>query len=278
MNASSSQPPTLKTALAIAATSLALNLIPDSAFAAFHVMIDPGHGGVDTGAVRGHLKEADIALKVSHHLVDILSKDPSFKVSLTRSTDTKVSLARRVQLAHESGAELFLSVHLNSSPDARAQGKEFYFQNQLPADEEALLMASRENEEVGESEGEELIGSSKADSLSARSDVKRILQDLQRNHKIVASSDLSKSLLEAWTVKGNTVNRRPIRQAPFHVVAKTEIPAVLVELGFLTHPTEGPRLNTSAYQKELAKSLYAGLVKYKERVDKENGATLKSQP
>ena len=252
---------------------LALFSAAPSAFA-MHVLVDPGHGGVDTGAVRGKLKEAEIALKVSLKLVELLKKDGRFKVSMTRDSDTQVSLARRTQIARESGADVFLSVHLNSSNDPRAHGKEFYFQNQIPADEEALLVASRENLEES---GTEV--TARHEKLSSGGDVKLILEDLHRNHRVRASAELSKILLENWIAAGhaNRLGSRSIRQAPFQVVSNVEIPSVLVELGFLTNAVEGPQLATASYQNELAKSLFEGLVKFKETVDKNQTHLLNSQ-
>lgn len=238
----------------------------------FHVMIDPGHGGIDTGAVKGKLKESEIALKVSLKLAELLRNDLRFKVSLTRERNETVTLPERTKIAKDAGADLFLSVHLNSSTDSRVHGKEFYFQNQLPADEEAMFLASRENAETAiEDEGNK-------EKITSKSDLKRIVEDLKRNHRIVASSELSKKLVETWTVPGS--GRKPvsrsIRQAPFYVVSNNNAPSVLVEIGYLTHPHEGPKLASGDYQEELAKSLYNGLVKFKETMDKDRGENINS--
>ena len=232
----------------------------------FHVLIDPGHGGIDKGAVRGNLKEADIALKVSHKLADILEKDPRFKVSMTRTKDVSVSLPKRTQIANQAKTDVFLSIHINSSTDTRAKGKEFYFQNTLPPDEEALALAARENEAPHEDASDT---PDEKDSLSSQSDLKKIFVDLDRNYRIQASSDLSKILHEIWASKGEgRRSTRAIRQAPFYVVSFTDVPSVLVELGFISNPQEGPKLALADYQQELARSLYEGLVKFKETVDK----------
>ena len=238
-----------------------------------HVMIDPGHGGHDTGAVKGSLRESVIALKVSQQLADLLRKDPRFKVSMTRTSDQRVSLEKRTELAHEKKADVFVSIHLNSNKDPRARGTEIYFQNQVPADEEALFLASRENEEEGGQASAVAREAPKGEALSPRTDLKNILDDLRRNHRITASSDLSKQLIETWSVQPKS---KHIRQAPFYVVSEINIPSILVELGFLTHPQEGPQLGQAAYQAQLARNLYSGLVKYKERVDNSSRENLKS--
>jgi N-acetylmuramoyl-L-alanine amidase len=239
---------------------------------AYTVLIDPGHGGSDAGARHGSIKESEIALKVSLMLAELLRKDPTFKVLMTRDRDEKLTLEQRAQKAKEIKPDLFISIHLNSSADPRAHGREFYFQNQLPADEEAMFLVSREN-----SEGEIAEGASN-DRLSAETDVKRILEDLKRNHRIRESSEFSKTLLEAWLADGQSrrIGSLPIRQAPFYVVSNVPSPSVLVELGFITHATEGPRLAQSDYQQLLARSIYEGLVKYKDSVDKGPARLLQS--
>jgi N-acetylmuramoyl-L-alanine amidase len=238
-----------------------------AAATALHVLVDPGHGGIDTGAVRGSLRESEIALKVSILLAEILREDPRFKVSMTRTTDESVALNDRTRMAREMKADVFLSIHVNSSQDARARGKEFYFQNQLPADEEAMFLASRENKDPEANES--ATNQRKPDSLSSNADLRLILEDLNRNYRIHSSSELSRILLESWASNGQAQRpSRAIRQAPFRVVSDIHIPSVLVELGFLTNPQEGPRLAAPDYQKSLAKSLYQGLIRYKETMDK----------
>jgi N-acetylmuramoyl-L-alanine amidase len=243
-----------------------------------HVMVDPGHGGSDLGAARGSIKESEIVLKVARQLAEMLAEDPRFKVSLTRNDDQKVSLPARTQMAEKLQAELFISIHLNSSPDSKARGFEIYFQNQLPADEDAMFLVSREHEEASGSAATASFDAKKGEPLSVKNDVKYILDDLARNERIQSSSDFSKVLIETLASRGRLQSgRHQIRQAPFQVVSNIRIPSVLVELGFITHPIEGPRLAQEDYQLELAKALYAGILKYKESVDKETSETLKSR-
>ena len=261
-------------ARAFLALSFALLASPATA-APLHVMLDPGHGGIDRGAVRGPLKEAEIALKVTMELAQLLKADPRFQVSMTRTTDVKVALARRTEMAHEAKADVFMSVHLNSSTDTRARGKEIYFQNQMPADEDAMFLASHEN---SDEDSAPVAKESKSESLTARSDLKRILEDLHRNDRILSSSRLSHIVYQTWEAKIRTPNfgSRAIRQAPFQVVSSITIPSVLVEIGFISHPQEGPLLAQTDTQKQIARSLYEGLLKYKETVDNEATETLKS--
>ena len=223
-----------------------------------YVVIDPGHGGSDAGAVYGDAKESDIALKVSLQLKKLLEKDRDFKVSLTREADFNLSLEERVQKAEKQKADIFLSLHANASNDQRAKGVEFYFQNNLPADEEAMYLANLENKMAVE----------QADNtLSKKTDVLAIVEDLKRNTKMHQSHQLSRHLMQAWKPSGRK-GSRIIRQAPFYVITKTKIPSVLVELGFISNAQEAQKLLQTAYQKQLAERIFAGLTDFKEMVDK----------
>ena len=262
----------------LAITLLALCFTRFAVASPLHIMIDPGHGGVDTGATRGTLKESEIALKVSNDLAELLRQDPRFQVSMTRTSDTKISLDHRTEAAEAAKADLFLSIHLNSSRDPRARGQEFYFQNQIPVDEESMFLASRENEEVkssNEGDGPD----AKSEPLSAKTDLRRIIEDLHRNHRVIESSEIAKILLETWLSNSttNNVGSRAIRQAPFRVVSNIKIPSVLVEIGFISHATEGPRLAQTEHQKDMAQRLYKGLIKFKETMDKDRAENLKSE-
>jgi len=224
------------------------------------VVIDPGHGGSDAGAVYGSAKEAEISLKVAQHLKKILESSKAFSAVLTRTSDQNLSLQDRVQLAEKEKADLFLSIHANASTDQRARGVEFYFQNHLPADEESLYLANLENQMVSET-------SAKGQDLTKKGDVLAIVEDLKRQTKMRSSFVLSEKLLNSWTRTGEK-NSNAIRQAPFYVISKTGIPSVLVELGFISNPKESLKLVQNQYQKEIAQKIYQGLIDYKEMVDK----------
>lgn len=237
-----------------------------------HVMIDPGHGGTDTGAVRGKAREAEIALKVGTYLKTLLEQDSNYQASLTRTTDKNLSLQERVELAEELKADLFLSIHANAASDRRARGVEFYFQNHLPADEETLFLAATENK-VAKSNALE---NQNTQDPTKKNDVLSIVEDLKRTHRMVSSHKLSKKLLMAWEETNPEIknNSNIIRQAPFYVVSRANMPSVLIELGFLTNPKEADRLINPEYQKEIAQKIYRGLQKYKDLMDKSNLASL----
>lgn len=244
---------------------------------ALHVVVDAGHGGVDKGAVRNGMKEADLALKVAKSLEGLLINDPAFKVSLTRSGPKGLRLKERTELANELGADLFLSIHLNASMDPRAKGGEVYFQNQLEASAESRFLANRESHHKLSSQKSNSWPLKRVpDAGRLKPEVIQIIKDLQRNHRIYLSSQLSQSLVENWLGR-KPARKRPIRQAPFYVITNVNMPSVLVELGYLSHPREARQLASSSYQNKLAMGIYRGLLQYKDSMDKGSTSRLYTQ-
>lgn len=238
---------------------------------ALHIVLDPGHGGVDTGAVHGPAKEADLVLKVALKLQQLLNKDPQFKVTMTRTSDRQLSLPDRVQMAESSKADLFVSLHANAAADQRARGVEFFFQNNLPPDEDALFLASQENQMITNSR--EMATISGGEELSRSGDVAAIVEDLQRQHRLSSSLRLTQTLTHVWD---NDTAAAPatIKQAPFYVISKTSMPSVLIEIGFLTNPRESKKLLSAEYQNDLAQKVYTALSSYKEKMDNHTAKTL----
>jgi N-acetylmuramoyl-L-alanine amidase len=194
-------------------------------------------------------------LKVSQYLRQLLQRDSRFQASLTRETDKFLSLEQRADLANKSKVDLFLSIHVNSSQDTEVHGKEIYFQNQLPPDEEALYLASREN------------GVTKKQSDYGKGDVAAIVEDLERNNRLRLSGRLSEELYRNWA--GDRWQRHSsIRQAPFYVISNVNMPSALVEIGYLTNPAEAAKLGDPAYLHKVADGIYQAIISYKEFVDK----------
>lgn len=237
---------------------------------ALHIMLDPGHGGIDTGAAYGPAKEADLVLMVAEKLKSLLEKDPHFQVTLTRNLNKSISLPHRVAMAEQAKADLFVSLHANAAADQRAKGVEFFFQNYLPPDEESLYLASQENQIVASSKESRDISE---EDLSKKSDVSAIIEDLNRQNRIQSSLRLSETLNHIWSSDSNAP-QAVIKQAPFFVLTKTSMPSVLIEIGFLTNPLEAKKLLTAEYQKNLAQKIYRALLAYKEKIDKHTAKTL----
>lgn len=237
-----------------------LSLTPSSWGVPLKILIDPGHGGADSGAVYGPARESEITLKVAQHLENFLKESPGFQVQLTRRDNRSLSLSERVRIAENGKMDLFLSIHANASTDQRARGVEFYFQNHLPPDEESLFLANLENQMMKETR-------QNSSDISKKSDVMAILEDLKRNTKMRQSYTLSDHLLKAWNRKEKN-NSNVIRQAPFYVISKTSVPSVLIELGFISNPRESQKLIQPEYQRKIAQKIFQGLQEYKEMVDK----------
>jgi len=223
-----------------------------NASAAMTVAIDAGHGGGDRGAVLGAITESSIVLGVSKQLVELLNKDEDFKAFLTRHDDRSVELQNRVHIAKKNKSDLFVSIHANSSPDPQSHGMEIYFRNELEPSEEGLRLASQENQ-LAESQRKK-----------AKGDLPSILQDLQRSANTLKSYELSWHVVDKWKIPFSRTRQLPIKQGPFHVVNEPNVPAVLVEIGFVTNDKEAKRLSTPSYQKDIAKAIYEGLKDYKE--------------
>lgn len=234
-------------------------------------MIDPGHGGIDTGAVYGSTKEADLVLKVAHTLKKLLEDDPQFKVSITRTEDKNINLQSRVALAEKVNADVFVSLHANAATDKRAKGIEFFFQNSLQPDEESLFLANQENQRILNSK--ELHEISGGDDLSKKGDLAAIIEDLKRQNRMQQSLKLTQTLTQVWNLDRSAASAT-IKQAPFYVVSKTSMPSVLIEVGFLTNPTESKKLANSDYQTDLAKKIYSALSSFKEKMDNHTAKTL----
>ena len=208
-----------------------------------------------------------MALDVATRLAKKLKKDHDFHVTLTRTSDQLVGLNDRVQIAEKAKGDLFVSIHVNSSPDAKARGAEFYFQNQLATDEEAMFLAHRENTQ-------ETTTARYVDPIvkNAKPSVKAILEDLLDTDRVLQSSELAKALKGHWKGHKKTSS---IHQAPFHVVSLTHIPATLVELGFATNADDYNALTDDSYLELAAQSLYEGLKQYKDSMDKSFPGALK---
>lgn len=215
---------------------------------ALRVLVDPGHGGIDRGASSGSIHESHLVLQIARELSNQLTRDPQFQVSMTRDSDRTLSLPDRVRKAEEFSADILISLHANSAPDRKIQGMEVYFQNQMPLAEENYYLANVENQI--------LVTPNKYSSrlLSKLSDLNEIVADLERQGRIKLSLSFAEILRGSWPGS--------IKQAPFFVLNQSKSAAILIEVGFLSHPTEAKNLSNPQLQKDLAKRIYESLVKY----------------
>jgi N-acetylmuramoyl-L-alanine amidase len=215
------------------------------------ICIDPGHGGSDLGAV-GSSKSAekDITFKVGKKLRQLIMSRLGLNVIMTREDDTEVSLNSRVSIANNNKAQLFVSIHVNSSFRKSARGSETYYVSLKATDQEAFQLSQKENKAF-----EELNGVTEDDEL------KMILWDMAQSEYIKESSKLAEFMQEELNILLGTRNRG-VKQAPFRVLMRAAMPAVLVEIAFLSNPIEENKLQDEAFLDNVADALYTGISKY----------------
>ena len=226
---------------------------------AIRVMIDLGHGGKDDGAIGVNgLKEKVLAAKVSYLIrreLNHYSRRTGFplEVKLTRVHDVLIPLKERVRIANRWGADLFVSIHANASPTPEPKGFEVYFLSSEASDEQTARLALAENKE---------------DNFPVDSDVYSILTDAKQTHHIAESSLFAETMYNEMA-KRLKPNKRGVRQGPFTVLHGTSMPAVLVEVGYLTNPSNAKKLKKLRYLKRVAFAISSGIVKFaKSRVKK----------
>ncbi len=224
------------------------------------VVLDPGHGGHDPGAVgKKGLQEKDVVLDVALKTREILSKEPHIEVVLTRDKDVFIPLEERSLIALQKEADLFVSIHANASPNRAARGIETYLQN-WTSEEEAIRVAARENY-VSLKKMKEKMAQYKSDDLG------KILSDLYRDYKrdeSVALANYVQSSLYSNVAKvhAKTVNLG-VKQAMFFVLMGASMPpSILAEISFVSNPEEEKLLAGDAYRMVIAKSIASGIKTY----------------
>ncbi|MEA3328729.1 MAG: N-acetylmuramoyl-L-alanine amidase [Candidatus Omnitrophota bacterium] len=224
------------------------------------VVIDAGHGGKDPGAVgRSGLKEKDVVLDVALYLKTLLDRS-GIKAILTRQDDRFLTLGQRVRFSNQHKANLFVSIHVNGHRDRRANGFEVWYLSNAK-DSYSRKVAATENFalEIGK------------ENFSKNTDITKnlTLGDLQLTENRVESIELAGEICRQ--LGDQTCSRnRGIKCAGFYVLG-VEVPAVLVELGFISNFTEESRLKKTSYRRKLARALCDGIMVYKQRFDQSNG-------
>ncbi len=214
------------------------------------IVIDPGHGGHDTGTIGPNgLEEKDLVLDVSRRLGKLLQTRLGAEVIFTRKDDTFIPLETRTAIANEEAADLFVSVHANSSHDPDARGVETYYLN-FTSSPEALEVAARENA-VSEKSIHEL-----------QDLVKKIALKEKIDESQEFASDVQSSLHSGLAAKNPGVRDRGVKKAPFIVLIGANMPSILAEISFVSNPGDERRLGTPEYRQKIAESLYRGIAKY----------------
>lgn len=214
------------------------------------IVIDPGHGGHDTGTIGPNgLEEKDLVLDVSRRLGKLLQTRLGAEVIYTRKDDTFIPLETRTAIANQESADLFVSVHANSSHDPDARGVETYYLN-FTSSPEALEVAARENA-VSEKSIHELQDLVKKIALREK---------IEESHEF--ASDVQGSLHSGLAAKNPGLRDRGVKKAPFIVLIGANMPSILAEISFVSNPGDEHRLETAAYRQRIAESLYRGIAKY----------------
>lgn len=225
------------------------------------VVIDPGHGGKDAGAVGAHgTLEKDVNLQVARALARLLKREGRFRVIMTRNDDTFIPLEERTEIANKHKADLFVSIHCNAAISRRSRGFEIYFLSEKATDEAAAAVARRENAVV------ELEGV----SGKAKQKLQELLWSLARTETMNESSEIA-ALISRQVGQRAGVPNRGVKQAAFYVLRGANMPAVLVESGFITHPREEGLLRSGRFHKKLVDAVYAGILDYEKRKIRANG-------
>jgi N-acetylmuramoyl-L-alanine amidase len=233
------------------------------------VMIDPGHGGVDPGAV-GSAKtlEKNIVLAVALQLKAALEDSGRYEVRLTRGTDVFIPLDQRVQLSRAANADIFISLHADTIDDkslAQAiRGASVYTLSDKASNEGSRLMAEKEN-------AADLAAGMAAPTLVAGDDVKPILYDLMARETATFSHLLSRSMVSAIG-RRHTLTHDPERSAAFRVLKQAHAPSVLIELGFLSNGREEQVMTQAAWQREIAGAISSAITSYFDRKSAHLGA------
>jgi N-acetylmuramoyl-L-alanine amidase len=219
------------------------------------IAVDPGHGGIDPGAIgKQGTKEKHVVLAVGKKLARLINQQPGYKAVLTRHSDKYLKLRQRIEIAREHQADLFVSLHADALPDnQKAYGSSVYMLSQSGASSEAAKwLAHKEN-------SADLIGGI---SLSDKDDLlASILLDLSQESTLEASALVGQKLLVSLSTVGR-VHFKKLQRAAFMVLRSPDIPSVLVEMAFLSTPSEEQKLNDPHYQNQLANALMLGIKNY----------------
>jgi N-acetylmuramoyl-L-alanine amidase len=212
------------------------------------VVIDPGHGGKDPGAIGGKgLQEKEVVLDIGHRLRKLLEQQ-GHRVLMTRRGDTFISLDDRARIANREAADLYISIHANSNPKRNVEGVEIYLLGRA-TDAAARETAARENG------GDEV----------QLNDLEQIFNDMALDYRINHSISLAHQTRDAFV---RTVGKRyrvvdlGVKRAPFYVLMKSSMPSILAEVSFISNPQEEARLRQRAYRQHVAEALYEGIRRY----------------
>ena len=223
------------------------------------IVVDAGHGGHDTGTIGPNgVMEKDVVLDVALRLGRLLETRMGADVIYTRDDDTFIPLETRTAIANEHQADLFVSIHANSSSDPTARGVETYYLN-FTSNADALEVAAREN----------------AVSQKSIFELQDLVKKITLKDKIEESRELAidvqESLYGGLGSRHSTLRDRGVKKAPFVVLIGANMPSILAEISFVSNPTDEAKMDTPDYREKIAESLYKGIAKYAEGLERREG-------
>jgi len=222
--------------------------VPEKKEGIFRITIDPGHGGKDPGAIGpSGVKEKDITLAIAIKLFNLLKKNSQIEVYLTREDDKFIPLDRRTEIANLVKGDLFISIHANAAWDSQVRGMETFYNSRYAYGEGAEKVATRENIALT------------SDGLP--STIKNIIWDLIQNQYRQESKELS-HIVQEKIVQICEAPNRGVKSAPFYVLRGASMPAILVEVGFISNPWEERKLKNPQFQELVASGIYQGIIAY----------------
>ncbi|HIZ86434.1 MAG TPA: N-acetylmuramoyl-L-alanine amidase [Candidatus Coprenecus stercoravium] len=228
------------------------------------VVIDAGHGGHDPGAINGKIYEKNITLSIAKRLGELIRKNyPSVKVIYTRDDDTFVELYKRADIANKNNADLFISIHVNSAGDRSARGHETFVMGQDKNSENFEICRTENSVIVLEEDY-----SSNYQGFDPGNPESYIIFSLLQNSHLEQSTDFA-TLIQQCSDSGPIANNRGVKQANFIVLWKCTMPAVLIELGFISNPNDIKALTDKNSQQRIAGNIFKAFQAYKKEYDTE---------
>lgn len=214
------------------------------------VVLDPGHGGIDPGAERDGTSEAKLMMIFARTLKEVLLRDGGFEVVLTREEDIFVPLETRISVAHEAGAQVFISLHADALAEGEAVGATVYTLDDEASDKASATLAERHNRD-------DLLAG--VDLRQQDDLVVQVLLDMARTETAPRTARLADSLVAAIQKASLKMHRRPLQTGSFSVLKSPDIPSVLLELGFLSSAGDMARLSDTEWRQTMAQAIRDGL-------------------
>ena len=228
----------------------ALQLVPPRGAGPLIVVLDPGHGGIDPGAERDGTSEAKLMMVFARELKEVLLRDGGYRVALTREEDLFVPLETRISIAHEVGAQVFISLHADALSEGEAVGATVYTLADEASDEASATLAERHNRD-------DLLAGV---DLRQQDDVEvQVLMDMARTETKPRTGRLTEALVAAIKGAGIKMHRHPHQEGSFSVLKSPDIPSVLLELGFLSSASDMARLSDRDWRFKTAEAVRDGL-------------------